>query len=238
MMKGAFTLIEMLVVLAIITTLAAIMIPLLAGTQKFIDEESNNNLMTMVSNGLDIYFADFDQYPLQSDWLPGKADGVYQTPDGGIFTETNNLGKQLAAITPTKPSNAVELEQMRFLSGYECKILLGDLPKEISSQFDYSQKNIPINDYYGNPLIYIYNPLGVFSTDDGGKWIGGRGRFDIDTAAMADGKEAKEYSAFKYATSKYRIRYQLWSRGEDGLFDERLYDETLEINEDNIRGVE
>ena len=42
-MRRAFTLIEMLVVIAIVIALAALMVPLMSGSQKFIDEESNKN---------------------------------------------------------------------------------------------------------------------------------------------------------------------------------------------------
>ena len=235
MMGKAFTLIEMLVVLAIIIALAAMMIPLVSGTNKFMDEESNKKLMTIVRGGLDVYFSEYGQYPLQANWAPEKNNGIYHTPDGGMYTDTNNLAKLLAAKTPAKPTDAADLENIRFKTGFESDDLFGKLPKEISSQFDYSQAVVPIIDYYGNPLVYIYNPLGIY---DGNEWVAGRGRMDVEKAAEAEGKEVGEYSAFTHAFSKYRIRYQLWSRGEDGLFDEKLYDADNIVNQDNFRGVE
>ena len=188
----------------------------------------------MVTASLDIYFSEFDQYPLQANWEPVKNNGIFHTPDGGFFTDTNNLGKLLAAETPVKPTDATSLENIRFKTGFETQLLYGKLPPEISSQFDYAETIVPINDYYGNALIYIYNPLGIYDGDD---WVGGRGRIDVEKAAEDESKSVTEYSAFTHAFSKFRVRYQLWSCGEDGLFDEHLYDEELAVNKDNVRGV-
>lgn len=89
-LRRAFTLIELLIVIAIIATLAGMAMPLLALASRSAKQQSSLALMNKVETGLRLFRAEVGSFP----WQPGYADpAAGETPGNGLY---RRLGSSIA----------------------------------------------------------------------------------------------------------------------------------------------
>ena len=245
----AFTMLELLVVIVIILTLAGILIPMVTDSARLAEIESTKSYLKIIDSGIKAYKADFEAYPLQADWNPtgplNPAVNYWNAPaDGDRFTKTNNLAYALCHPDPTVSQDKTARDNAKYKYSYQSDIILDkvNLRRRGGEDVDFSKNTLPYalyDDYaegeeIGAPLIYIHDPLGVYQWVSNKAEFTQRGRKDANEAAIADGNDPKDYSAFTHAYHGYELMYELWSAGPDGEIDERLHDTGLELNADNI----
>ena len=249
MRKSGFSFIELLVVISIIAALSALIIPMVSGSAELAEAEATKSYLKIVDAGIKAYNAEFDRYPIQAEWVPlpplNAAVDYWRAPaDGNRFTKTNNLAYALAHPDPSVSQDDTERQNAKLKHSYQSNLLLDKLSinQRGGSDVDFTTKTFPypLHDDYaegdepGQPLIYIHDPLGVYKWESDSPVFLQRGRKDANEAAIADGKDPKEYSAFTHAYHGYELLYELWSAGPDGDFHENLHDADLEYNADNI----
>ena len=212
MTHHAFSLIELLVVMAIIALLSALLVAGIGGSQATAEQKSAYSFLTLIDEGLNQYRVEYGFYPPSRD-------------------NTNNLGYVLNNPHPQLPKKRSDRDFAKNNIGYPNDYLWGKVKQQ---HYDYqgidfktidgasvNTSPIPLYDTYvldgnahGQALLYVY---------------------DIDGRAIHTNDDFN-YDVRVTARQGFTGSFDLWSMGEDALFSKNyhLHDLSISVNTDNI----
>ncbi len=209
--RDAFTLIELLIVITIISLLSSLLVAGVQRSQSMVEEKNCEQLMLMISEAISEYRTEYGFHP-------------------PMFNGTNNLGYNLNHPRPAMPKTKAERDFAKHSVGFPNDYLYGKLGSEyvnytgidwttLDSASVFAQPipiydNFIVNETYGQPFIYVYNLAGrsLYAGSD----------FNYDVRV--------------YCQRGFQKAAELWSAGMDQFYDTtyHLHDMSILDNKDNI----
>jgi len=126
-LRRAFTLIELLIVVAIIAILAAIAVPNFLEAQVRSKVSRAKTDMRTISVGLESYRVDENRYPLDRSWWQTSSDAPYRDGDLALTrltTPVSYLSSIPSNIFPNETDNRLNAPQYRYFSEYWKGVIL------------------------------------------------------------------------------------------------------------------
>jgi prepilin-type N-terminal cleavage/methylation domain-containing protein len=194
--RRGFTLVEMLVVVAIIAILTAITIPAVMGVRRRADVKRTKTYLDTIRLALESYANDFGDYPPSRPQLVGL-------PSNGVNDGIEVMVRCLTTKKKNGPYFTFDSEVLDNSDGDSIKGLGGD-PTDSTIA---SRELFEVKDPWGNPFVYIHNQ-------------------DYDAAQtylVGEPKERARIHAIKDAKTKSYLgprAFQLLSLGPDGQQDQ------------------
>ncbi|CAN5450173.1 hypothetical protein BH09SUM1_BH09SUM1_06230 [soil metagenome] len=177
MVCGAFTLIEILVVVAIISILAAIAIPNLLEAQTRAKVSRVKNDERVLATALEIYFVDHNRYPIRTKYPDPEGNG-FGAPDVLLRSEELSVLTTPIAYITTLPSDVFEnrIAAPNNLLDYVPPVMLqhwraDKLAFPNSGDFDYKRSDALVYDFgWGVFSVGPDREFGRFTPNTVGKY--------------------------------------------------------------------
>ncbi len=194
MRRGGFTLVEMLVVVAILSLLMGLLLPSLIKVSSRAKETETDTLIKQLMMALQEYEHDYGDYPPTS------------LKDEGFYSNKVNDGIESLVVhlsSKAKGPPYVELEEK-----YYSNLDKDNIPASYPLNWFFGDRQArEIVDSWGNPLVYFHNrdykkPKSYMCT------YRGLGRKNLSGFKPGKSKKTATYHSWS--------RYQIWSIGPDG----------------------